>query len=227
MTMKYTDPASLPTRFGEFRIQVFTDETGGEHMALIMGTPVNGSLVRMHSECATGDILGSWRCDCRDQLELALQKIYEAGHGILIYLRNHEGRGIGLANKIKAYALQDQGLDTVDANVKLGFAPDQRDYTVASEILKHFGLNRICLLTNNRLKSQALEKAGITVIENVPLWAAANPYNRDYLATKQKRMGHTAPESASDASDHVSDQTALLDSGSNEGTEQRMRIKRL
>ena len=180
----------LPTRFGDFRLSVFVDDKGVEHLALASGTPKNGCLVRMHSECATGDIMGSLRCDCRDQLESALQKIDEAGQGLLIYVRDHEGRGIGLANKVKAYALQDQGMDTVDANVHLGFAPDERSYDVAIAILKHFGLTSIRLLTNNRQKIDALEAAGIAVAEQVPLWTASNPHNEKYLATKRGRMGH-------------------------------------
>ena len=146
--------------------------------------------MRVHSECATGDIMGSLRCDCRDQLELSLRKIEEAGEGLLIYIRDHEGRGIGLANKIKAYALQDQGMDTVDANIHLGFAPDERTYGVAICMLKHFGLKNIRLLTNNREKIDALTAAGINVIDQVPLWTATNPHNEKYLATKRERMGH-------------------------------------
>lgn len=183
----------LPTRFGDFRLQVFTDSDGTEHLALSTGTPANNCLVRLHSECATGDILGSLRCDCRDQLELALEKIHEAGEGLFIYLRRHEGRGIGLANKIKAYALQDQGMDTVEANITLGFAPDQRDYAAATTILQHFGLKQIQLLTNNRRKIEALEQAGIRVTQHIPLWTATNPHNVDYIDTKQKRMGHIPP----------------------------------
>ncbi len=159
-------------------------------MAMAVGAPTDGCLVRLHSECATGDIMGSLRCDCRDQLELSLRKIAESGHGLLIYIRDHEGRGIGLANKIKAYALQDQGLDTVDANVHLGFAPDARSYDVAISILKYFHLKRIKLLTNNRTKIDALERAGIIVSNQMPIWIASNPHNEKYLATKRKRMGH-------------------------------------
>lgn len=182
----------LPTRFGTFRLQVFTDDDGKEHLALSAGKPANGCLVRVHSECATGDIMGSLRCDCRDQLETALQKIHDAGEGLLVYLRGHEGRGIGLVNKIKAYALQDEGFDTVEANIKLGFAPDQRDYDVAAKILRHYGLGEIQLLSNNRRKSAALEQAGIKVVRHVPLWTATNPHNEDYVSTKRTKMGHSA-----------------------------------
>lgn len=190
MTAKFQASAALPTRFGSFKLSIFVDGKGVEHMAMAAGTPKDGCLVRLHSECATGDIMGSLRCDCRDQLELSLKMIAEAGEGLLIYIRDHEGRGIGLANKIKAYALQDQGMDTVDANVHLGFAPDERDYDVVRCIFNHFGLKSIRLLTNNREKIEALKELGITVTEQVPLWIASNPHNEKYLATKRERMGH-------------------------------------
>lgn len=161
-----------------------------EYPVLIKGTPHDGCLVRLHSECATGDIFGSLRCDCRDQLELALHKMEEAGNGILIYIRGHEGRGIGLSNKIKAYALQDQGLDTVDANLHLGFKPDQRDYATAIEILRNYNIRSLRLLTNNRQKIEGLEEAGITIQERVPMWTASNPHNEKYLKTKRSRMDH-------------------------------------
>jgi GTP cyclohydrolase II len=182
--------AQMPTRYGAFLIQVFTDRSGTEHIALVKGAPANDCLVRLHSECATGDIFGSLRCDCRDQLEVALQRIDEAGEGILIYLRGHEGRGIGLGNKILAYALQEQGMDTLDANVRLGFAPDARNYDVAVEVLRHFQLSAVRLLTNNNAKINALEQAGIAVTERVSLWTGANPHNANYLATLLQRMGH-------------------------------------
>ncbi len=182
--------ALLPTRYGNFTLKIFTDADGTEHMALVKGTPADNCLVRLHSECATGDILGSLRCDCRDQLEESLRRINEEGSGLLIYLRGHEGRGIGLANKIRAYALQEQGMDTLDANTHLGFAPDERDYAIAIEILKKFGLKKVRLLTNNRAKIDALEQAGITVSQHVSLWTAINPHNESYIATKRQRMGH-------------------------------------
>ena len=193
MTVELKASSPLPTRFGDFELQAFIDENGTEHIALVAGKPTNGCLVRMHSECATGDVLGSLRCDCRDQLELSLTKISEAGEGIFIYIRGHEGRGIGLVNKIRAYALQDMGQDTVESNVSLGFAPDERDYKAAIGVLRHLGISRVCLLTNNREKIQALEKCGIEVIKQVPLWAASNPHNEYYLSTKKKRMGHISP----------------------------------
>jgi GTP cyclohydrolase II len=190
MPSQFQASSQLPTRFGNFRLSVFADDKGTEHLTLAAGTPADGCLVRIHSECATGDIMGSLRCDCRDQLELSLQMIDEAGQGLLIYIRDHEGRGIGLANKIKAYALQDQGMDTVDANIHLGFAADERTYDVAICMLKYFGLKKIRLLTNNRQKIAALEAAGVTVTDQIPLWAATNPHNEKYLATKRDRMGH-------------------------------------
>lgn len=190
MTAELQASSRLPTRYGDFKLFIFVDDNQTEHLAMAAGTPADGCLVRIHSECATGDIMGSLRCDCRDQLELSLRRIAEAGNGLLIYIRDHEGRGIGLANKVKAYALQDQGMDTVDANVHLGFAPDQRTYDVGIAILKNFGLTRIRLLTNNRTKIKALEAADITVLEQVPLWVATNPHNEKYIATKRARMGH-------------------------------------
>jgi 3,4-dihydroxy 2-butanone 4-phosphate synthase/GTP cyclohydrolase II len=185
-----TPTAKLPTRYGSFNLHIFTAADGTEHMALVKGAPADDCLVRLHSECATGDILGSLRCDCRDQLEESLERINQSGEGILIYIRGHEGRGIGLANKIRAYALQEQGMDTMDANIHLGFAPDARDYDAAVEILQSFGLKKLRLLTNNRHKIAALEKAGIAVSKHVPLWTATNPHNESYIATKRKRMGH-------------------------------------
>ena len=190
MTAELRASSLLPTRFGDFRLFAFVDDDGTEHLAMVKGEPSDGCLVRLHSECATGDIMGSMRCDCRNQLELSLDMIEEEGEGLLVYIRGHEGRGIGLANKVKAYALQDQGLDTVDANLRLGFQPDQRNYDSAIGILRHFGLKSIRLLTNNRKKVEGVEAAGIDVVDQVPLWTAINPYNEKYLATKRKRMGH-------------------------------------
>lgn len=182
--------ASLPTRYGDFDLKIFKDSRAIEHMVLIKGTPAENCLVRIHSECATGDILGSLRCDCRDQLEESMEMIARAGSGLLIYVRGHEGRGIGLGNKIRAYALQEKGLDTYDANVHLGFAPDAREYGVAIDILKRWGLKKIQLITNNGSKISALEKAGIAVSRRVPLWTTTNPHNEGYINTKRVRMGH-------------------------------------
>ncbi|WP_326523730.1 GTP cyclohydrolase II [Sphingomonas sp.] len=167
-----------------------TPEAAGEHVALILGRP-DGSppLVRLHSECLTGDVLGSLKCDCGPQLHEALRRIAGGGWGILLYLRQ-EGRGIGLTNKLRAYALQDQGFDTVDANTRLGFAIDARDFRVAGRMLGLLGQRRVRLLTNNPAKVAALEGTGIAVTERVPLALPANPHNERYLATKRDRTGH-------------------------------------
>ena len=166
---------------------------GVEHLAIVRGEPARGALVRVHSECLTGDALGSLRCDCGEQLRAALARIGASESGALIYLRGHEGRGIGLANKIAAYALQDQGLDTAEANAALGFAQDMRDYRAAAQILGALGLDDIRLLTNNPLKGAALRRHGVRVREDVPLILPANPFNLDYLATKRDKMGHRLP----------------------------------
>ncbi len=165
-------------------------DDGQEHVALIIGA-FGGEppLVRLHSECLTGDVFGSLKCDCGPQLKEALRLIGEAGGGVLLYLRQ-EGRGIGLANKLRAYALQDRGLDTVDANMRLGFADDERDYAHAAAILRALGIDRVRLLTNNPAKAIGLEAAGIAVAERVAHAMPANPHNADYLATKRRRSGH-------------------------------------
>jgi GTP cyclohydrolase II len=184
--------AALPTRFGRFNVAVFeVDGTPGEAVALMRG-PLDGNvtpLVRLHSECLTGDVLGSLRCDCGQQLSAALALIASAASGVLLYLRQ-EGRGIGLANKIRAYALQDQGLDTVDANLALGLPVDRREYASAAAILRQLGLRQVRLLTNNPSKSAALEKHGVRVVERVPLAVPPNAVNMGYLRTKADRMGH-------------------------------------
>ncbi len=165
-------------------------DDGQEHVALIVGA-FGGEppLVRLHSECLTGDVFGSLKCDCGPQLKEALRLIGEAGGGVLLYLRQ-EGRGIGLANKLRAYALQDRGLDTVDANMRLGFADDERDYAHAAAILRALGIDRVRLLTNNPAKASGLETAGIAIAERVPHAMPANPHNADYLATKRRKSGH-------------------------------------
>ncbi len=163
---------------------------GREHLALIKGRLTDGALVRVHSECLTGDALGSLRCDCGAQLQSALKQIGESDGGALIYLHGHEGRGVGLANKIRAYALQDQGLDTVEANAALGFADDLRDYGVAAQMLKALGVGPIRLLSNNPRKAAGLRAYGIKVIDEVPLVLASNRHNAAYLATKRDKLGH-------------------------------------
>jgi GTP cyclohydrolase II len=184
--------AALPTRFGEFAVAVFEVEgMPGEVAALTRG-PLHADvvpLVRLHSECLTGDVLGSLRCDCGQQLSVALGLIASAGSGVLLYLPQ-EGRGIGLANKIRAYALQDRGLDTVDANLALGLPVDRREYDSAAAILRQLGVRKVRLLTNNPLKAAALELHGVQVVERVPLAVPPNSVNRAYLRTKADRMGH-------------------------------------
>lgn len=184
--------ADLPTDHGHFRIIPFRQKSNGlEHVALIKGTwkkdePV---LVRMHSSCVTGDIFGSQRCDCGEQLHRSMELIEREGKGLIVYLIQ-EGRGIGLMNKIAAYKLQEQGLDTVDANIHLGFDPDLRDYGVGAQILRELGVGKIRLITNNPVKRVGLEGYGLEIVENVPIEIRPNPYNERYLHTKQERMGH-------------------------------------
>ena len=184
--------AELPTEFGSFRIIPFRQKSNGlEHVALIKGTwkadePV---LVRMHSSCMTGDIFGSKRCDCGEQLHRAMQMIDQDGKGIVVYL-SQEGRGIGLMNKIAAYKLQEQGDDTVDANIHLGFQPDEREYGVGAQILRELGVGKIRLITNNPVKRVGLESYGLEIVENVPIVVPPNPFNKRYLETKRIRMGH-------------------------------------
>ena len=185
--------ADMPTRYGHFRLIPFRQKSNGlEHMALIKGEwredePV---LVRVHSSCATGDILGSMRCDCGEQLHKAMQMIEEEGKGVLIYMQQ-EGRGIGLMNKIAAYKLQEEGLDTVEANVHLGFKPDERDYGCGAQMLRHLGVHKMRLMTNNPTKRVGLEAYGLEIVENVPIEVTPNEYDYRYLKTKQERMGHT------------------------------------
>lgn len=185
-------PVRLPTRYGIFSALVYEEPlTGLQHMVLMRGEVGNGSpvLTRIHSECLTGDALGSLRCDCGPQLDLALKRIAEAGHGVLLYLRQ-EGRGIGLYNKLKTYTLQEQGLDTVEANERLGFPPDLRDYGIAGQILRDLGVGEIRLLTNNPKKVRSLEDGGVRVVERVPLIVSASPESFFYLQTKREKMEH-------------------------------------
>jgi 3,4-dihydroxy 2-butanone 4-phosphate synthase/GTP cyclohydrolase II len=183
----------LPTRFGTFAAHGYVEaSTGHEHVAMVMG-PVaqqRDVLVRVHSECLTGEVLGSLRCDCRPQLDLALQRVAEAGCGVVVYLRGHEGRGIGLMRKLSAYALQDEGCDTVQANVKLGLGVDTRDYAAAAAILHDLGIERVRLMTNNPRKCEGLSRHGVTVAERVPLTTSPHGENERYLRAKQDQLGH-------------------------------------
>jgi 3,4-dihydroxy 2-butanone 4-phosphate synthase/GTP cyclohydrolase II len=184
--------ARLPTKYGEFTAIAYKSLVdAAEHVALVRGDISNGEpvLVRVHSECLTGDVFGSLRCDCGPQIEMALQSIAKEERGVFLYMRQ-EGRGIGFHNKLRAYALQDQGLDTVEANIALGFAPDLRDYGIGAQILADLGLHNIRLLTNNPKKVIGLESYGIKIVETVPLIAPSTPYNIRYLETKQKKLGH-------------------------------------
>ena len=183
----------LPTIYGDFKLIPFRQTSNGlEHMALIKGTwnPDEPVLVRVHSSCATGDILGSKRCDCGEQLHKAMQMIEKEGKGVLIYMQQ-EGRGIGLMNKIAAYKLQqEEGLDTVDANIHLGFKPDERDYGCGAQMLRHLGVHKMRLMTNNPRKRVGLEAYGLEIVENVPIEVTPNKYDYRYLRTKKERMGH-------------------------------------
>ncbi|MCQ2335880.1 MAG: bifunctional 3,4-dihydroxy-2-butanone-4-phosphate synthase/GTP cyclohydrolase II [Paludibacteraceae bacterium] len=186
------DEVHLPTKYGDFQLIPFLQKSNGlEHIVLKKGTwnddePI---LVRVHSSCATGDIFGSLRCECGEQLHKAMEMVEKAGKGVILYL-NQEGRGIGLMNKIKAYKLQEEGLDTVDANIHLGFDPDERDYGVGANILHEIGVKKMRLITNNPVKRAGLEGYGLTIVENVPIEVGINKYNERYMRTKKERMGH-------------------------------------
>ncbi len=184
--------ADLPTAYGHFRIVPFRQKSNGlEHLAIFKGewTEAEPLIVRMHSSCMTGDILGSCRCDCGEQLHRAMQMIEKEGKGVVVYL-SQEGRGIGLMNKIAAYKLQEEGDDTVDANIHLGFRPDERDYGVGAQILRSLGVGKIRLVTNNPVKRVGLEAYGLEIVENLPIVVEPNEWNKRYLETKRIRMGH-------------------------------------
>ncbi|MFH1285396.1 MAG: GTP cyclohydrolase II [Candidatus Micrarchaeota archaeon] len=195
LTTKLIAEASLPTKFGKFKVYAFADEAGSGHLAVVKGE-LKGKLavpVRVHSECLTGDVFGSLRCDCRGQLEKALEHIGKSECGALVYLRQ-EGRGIGLLNKIRAYTLQENGYDTVDANIALGFKEDMRGYRTAAEILKILGVKSVVLLTNNPHKLEELALYGIEIAGRMPITTKPTAYNKRYLSTKKKRMGHMLEE---------------------------------
>jgi 3,4-dihydroxy 2-butanone 4-phosphate synthase / GTP cyclohydrolase II len=184
--------ARIPTSHGEFRAVAYESHDERMHVALVKGEPAEKEnvLVRVHSECFTGDVLGSFRCDCGNQLHEALRRISEAGEGVVVYIRGHEGRGIGLRHKLEAYSLQDGGLDTVEANVELGFSADARDYGVGAQILADLGISTMRLLTNNPTKRAGLEGYGLHIVERVPLESDPNPENIHYLRTKKEKLGH-------------------------------------
>ncbi|WP_084150589.1 bifunctional 3,4-dihydroxy-2-butanone-4-phosphate synthase/GTP cyclohydrolase II [Azohydromonas australica] len=186
--------ARMPTRHGAFTAHVYVDRlTGIEHVAMVMGdiSRQPDVLVRVHSECLTGEVFGSLRCDCRPQLDLALQRVAQQGSGAVVYLRGHEGRGIGLTHKLRAYALQDEGCDTVQANLALGRQVDERDYTVGAQILRDLGVSRMRLMTNNPLKYEGLSNHGLVIVERVPLVTPPTRDNEPYLRAKQRSLGHT------------------------------------
>ena len=192
-TIEVGDEVDLPTTYGHFRLIPFRQASNGlEHMALIKGHWEEGEpiLVRVHSSCATGDILGSRRCDCGEHLHRSMEMIEKEGKGVVIYMQQ-EGRGIGLMNKIAAYKLQEEGYDTVDANVHLGFKPDERDYGCGAQMLRHLGIQKMKLMTNNPTKRVGLEAYGLEIVENVPIEIMPNKYDKKYLETKRDRMGHT------------------------------------
>lgn len=190
--MKLSSVATLPTRYGDFKIQAVEGEKGQDHIVVYRGDLRGGEAVpvRVHSECLTSEVMGSLKCDCREQLDAALRYISERDRGAVIYLRQ-EGRGIGLFNKIEAYALQDRGLNTIEANLHLGLEVDARSYDIAVEIIRHFEIRSVELLTNNPLKQEAMVNAGVSVTQRVPVRIKPNPKNVDYLEIKRVKMNHS------------------------------------
>ncbi len=187
--------ADLPTEHGPFRLYVYQGDGGLEHMAIVKGAVAGlaNVLARVHSECWTSEVMGSLKCDCRDQLDAALEHIAAEGTGVVVYLRQ-EGRGIGLGNKVRAYALQNGGADTVEANVALGFEPDERKYDIAAAILRDLGVRSVRLLTNNPAKVAGLQAAGVAVADRIAHWVGENQHNAGYLAVKRRKMGHHPAE---------------------------------
>ncbi len=191
--VKKIEEASLPTKFGHFKVMIFEDSIHKEHhIALVKGEIKKSepTLVRAHSQCLTGDTFGSVRCDCGEQLHRSMEMINKEGKGVILYILNHEGRGIGFANKIKAYAIQEQGVDTVEANRKLGFKTDQRDYGIGAQVLVSLGVNKLRLMTNNPRKFIGLSGYGLEIVERVPIEIPPNKLNLKYLKTKKEKMGH-------------------------------------
>ncbi len=203
--------ARIPTMFGSFRAIAYESHDGRTHVALVKGNPGGGHpvLVRVHSECFTGDVLASTRCDCGAQLTESMRRIDEAGEGVIVYIRGHEGRGIGLRHKLDAYALQDGGLDTVDANVELGFLPDARDYGVGAQILVDLGVSRMRLLTNNPTKRAGLEGYGLEIAERVALESEPTPENIGYLRTKRAKLGHLLESIGATATETIEETTEV------------------
>ena len=191
--VKAVSEATIPTRYGSFRCHAYASVLDGEqHVAVVRGAVSSGApvLVRLHSECLTGDVLGSLRCDCGEQLDAALRRIAAEGAGVLVYLRGHEGRGIGIGHKLRAYQLQEQGRDTVDANTDLGLPVDRRDYGIGAQILADLGVRSVRLLTNNPAKVAGLVDHGIDVVERLAIRSRPNAHNEQYLRTKRDRLGH-------------------------------------